>query len=333
LKAILIINQIYPEAARVSTNTERSLPPLVDRPFLQHAIETLVEAGAEEIDIVLPGSSKFLDGAFGSGSRWGIDIRYVATPDSANPYDALTSIEMPPGDSAVLLAHADTLPQIKEEGALQCSTPTFFCWRDGGVVRWTGWAVLRSGDVGKICIGSNSKDVFHEYCVHANVPERGYNSVIEEVPRPLMVTSYSQLLDAHLRVLRNQHSGLHLTGREIGRGVRISRNVTIHRTAKVIGPVYIGENCRISEHCHIGPGASIGHDCLIESRTAIEDSIVCPGSYVGEGLDLRQAYVDGRRLVNSRLKTEIESVDELLLGRVYRSKRGFGIKTAVSWIK
>jgi mannose-1-phosphate guanylyltransferase/phosphomannomutase len=147
-----------------------------------------------------------------------------------------------------------------------------------------------------------------------------------------MAGTYQDLIEAHLRVLHGQHPGLLLTGREIAPGVRVSRNATIHRTAKLVGPAFIGENCRIGEYCHLGQGASIGRDCVIENRTVVESSVLCPGSYVGEGLELRQVYVDRGWLVNTRLGAEIDNVDECLLGSVYASS-GRLAKKAVSWIR
>jgi hypothetical protein len=290
-----------------------------------------VESGAEEIDLILAEASRLVYDALGNGSRWGAVIRYHQIPADANPYQAISALEMPEEDAPILLARGDVLPQLKRSEGLERKAPLFFCWMDG-VLRWTGWGVLRNADLGMFHRSFNVNETFDRYRLESVMARSFPHTAIEEVPSPLLVGSYPDLIEAHLRVLQNQHTGLLLTGREIAPGIRVSRNVVIHRTAKLAGPTFIGENCRISEHCHIGPGASIGRDCLVENRTVIEDSVICPGSYIGEGLDLRQVYIDRGRLVNARLLAEIEGVDDLLLGSVYLPT-GKLIKKAVSWIR
>lgn len=331
MRAVLIGDRLFPEIPDRNGGPERLLPPLVDRPFLQHVVESIVEAGADEIDVMLAGASKQVPEALGNGNRWGVVLRYHHIPSRTSPYDAVADIESPGGNDAVLLAHADVLPEMNKDSVSGSTAPLFFCWADGAV-RWTGWGMLRIGDLQGFRSAFNAQDAFDRHCEGSGIKPRFSNPAIEEVPRPLLVGSYPDLIEAHLRVLQNQHSGLLLTGRTIAPGVRISRNVTIHRTAKLAGPVFIGENTRISEHCHIGPGASIGRDCLIRNRTMVENSVICPGSYVGEGLELRQVYIDRGRLVNARLLAEIDGVDDLLLGSVYKPK-GTRAQKAVSWIR
>lgn len=331
MRAILIGNQLYPEISRQNRGSETGLPPLLDRPFLQHVIESIIEAGANEIDLILPGTSTLVHEALGHGARWGVVLRYHQIPGDASPYAYVSEVAMPDNESSVLLAHADVLPQLRHDTWVEQVAPRFFCWLDGEA-RWTGWAILRSEDLLWLRVAFNAQDIFDRYCIRSGSTACFPHPAIEEVPRPLLVRTYSDLIEAHARVLQNQHTGLLLTGREIAPGIRISRNVTIHRTTRLAQPVFVGPNCHISEHCHIGPGAFIGSDCIIENRTVVENSVVCAGTYVGEGLDLRQVYIDRGRLVNARLLTEIDDIDELMLGSVYRPAAKSS-KKIVSWIR
>lgn len=332
MRAILIGNRLYPETFRHRSESERLLPPLLDRPFVQHVIESMVEAGADEIDVILSQASGLVQDLLGNGNRWGVALRYHQIPPGASPYEAISTLDIGGHrESSILLAQADVLPKLEADAMIGHRAPLFFCWRDG-VPRWTGWALLRGDDLEGLRLAFNPKEAFDK-CRSESRSTAGFShSVIEDVPKPLMAGTYQDLIEAHLRVLHGQHPGLLLIGREIAPGVRVSRNVTIHRTAKLAGPAFIGENCRISEHCHIGQGASIGRDCVIENRTIVESSVLCPGSYVGEGLELRQVYVDRGWLVNTRLRAEIDNVDECLLGSVYPSPRRLAKKT-VSWIR
>lgn len=100
-------------------------------------------------------------------------------------------------------------------------------------------------------------------------------------------------------------------------GVWVSRNVTIHPTATLAAPAFLGENSRVGAMSQVGPAASIGKDCMIERDTLVSDSVICGGSYVGRKLALKGVVVDRSRLISTRWNAEIEGVDDLLLGSVF----------------
>ena len=50
--------------------------PLVDRPFLQHLVECLVDAGVEDLDMILANHAEDIESHFEDGRRWGVRIRY-----------------------------------------------------------------------------------------------------------------------------------------------------------------------------------------------------------------------------------------------------------------
>ena len=54
----------------------------------------------------------------------------------------------------------------------------------------------------------------------------------------------------------------------------IGGNTTIHSTAKIIAPVYIGENTNIGAYTTIGPNAIIGSNCKVGMKSKIVNSIV-----------------------------------------------------------
>jgi lipopolysaccharide/colanic/teichoic acid biosynthesis glycosyltransferase len=72
--------------------------------------------------------------------------------------------------------------------------------------------------------------------------------------------------------------------------------VRIHPSASLVPPVYLGENCEVGEGARLGPQVFVGRDCVIDHRAALTNSVVLPGSYVGEGLEAEDALVDRDRL-------------------------------------
>ena len=283
-----------------------ALSPLVDRPFLQHVVESIVGQGIRDIRFVLRGEDQRARAVLGDGTRWGARFRYDLSTGNEHAYDPLRQIALDEADEALLLAHADRLPLLRLNTA--ACAPALFCWK-GNELRWTGWGIIRTVDILGLPSGIEEREMF------ALLTEAG--AVCVEGPRPLSAHSYEDLIEANRRVLAREFPNLLVGGKEVQPGVWVARNVTVHPTAKLTSPAFVGENSRVGAMVQVGPAASIGRDCMIERETSVLDSVVCGGSYVGQQLALRGVVVDRSRLISTRWGAEIEDVDDLLLGSVY----------------
>jgi lipopolysaccharide/colanic/teichoic acid biosynthesis glycosyltransferase len=132
----------------------------------------------------------------------------------------------------------------------------------------------------------------------------------------LSIANGEDLLRSQRASLDGSFSGLMIAGRQAEPGVWISRNVVLHPSATVQPPVYIGENCRIGRGAQIGPSAVIGANCIVDSHSSVVNSMVAPGTYVGEALELDSVIVDRNRLVNVRLGASFLVSETFLLGNL-----------------
>ena len=98
--------------------------------------------------------------------------------------------------------------------------------------------------------------------------------------------------------------------------VWISRAVSLHPTAQIFPPVFIGRDCQIKRGSIIGPNAIIENNCIIDSRSVIQDTIICQRSYVGEGLEIHNSIVDRNMLINLSLQTNITIQDNFILSEL-----------------
>lgn len=101
----------------------------------------------------------------------------------------------------------------------------------------------------------------------------------------------------------------------------MSNNVVLHPTARVEAPVFVGRNCRILEGARIGPNAVIGHDCIVDSHSAVSEAVVFPGTYVGEGLELDHAIADRNLLLSVKVGAAIRVTDDFLLSSLRPERR------------
>lgn len=136
------------------------------------------------------------------------------------------------------------------------------------------------------------------------------------VPVCLSIASYDDFLEAHRLLIENRFPTPLLTARQVQEGIWISRNVSLHPSAVLTAPVFIGENCRVGEAVQLGPMATLGHDSVLDRQSVVRNAVVLPGSYVGEALDLETSIVDGGRLINVTLGAELAIDEAFLLGSV-----------------
>jgi hypothetical protein len=279
----------------------------VDRPFIQHVVESIVSHGIREIYFILPAVDQAARSMLGDGTRWGAQFHYHVP--TGNACDGLKQIAARTPDELVLVAQSDSLPLIKIDP--QNGSPKLFCWREKKL-QWSGWAVIPASDILRQPARLEPNDLFAALQTNTDSP-----APCEEGIKPLSAKSFEDLVEANRRVLGREFPGLLVGGREIQPGVWVSRNVKVHPTAKLKSPAFLGENTRVGAMVEVGPSVSIGKHCMIERDTVVSDSVVFSGSYVGQHLSLKGVVVDRSRLINPRWDAEIEGVDELLLGNVF----------------
>ncbi len=288
------------------------LLPLLDRPFLQHVLEHLVDHGFLQFDFVLSEHPDQIEAHFGDGKRWGCQIRYYLARDSASPYGVLRVAA--PGDGLTLIAHADRLPLLPE-GSFTAHAPALF---DDTRKQWTGWARIPGELLPGIAAAASEAEV--EKTLRAAILGRVETAVV------LDILSYEGFLNANRQLLDGLFPTPLLTGRQAEERVWISRNVSIHPTARLTAPIFIGENCRIGQAADVGPMAVLGRNSVLDKQSTVRESIVLPGSYVGEALDVENSIIDRGRLINVSLGVELTIGEEFLLGSIAGGGASRGIQ-------
>jgi NDP-sugar pyrophosphorylase family protein len=318
MQAVLIAGQKWLQMERIGERYPLAMLPLMDRPFIQHVIEKLVSRGCSRFEVILSHRPEKIEALLEDGKRWGVDIRYhlVSRPD--RPYRPLKLLDDQPENHPILLVHADRLVQadiIDSKPSSPADGPVLYYFSDDAVPsgvpgrKWSGWGWLSTECLAKIP-ENGDENALLAYL------EAQKNRRIEEAEhfRPLSVQSCGDLIASHQAVLAQKNSHLMIRGQEVEETIWLARNVSLHPTAKLTPPLYIGENCRIARGVQIGPAAVIGHNCVLDQKSTVTDSVIFPGSYVGEALELKDAIVDKNCLINVRVGSEITIQEDFILG-------------------
>ena len=342
--AVIIAPGLSPGMEPLNERYPTSLLPLVDRPFIQHVVEFLVEGGITRFEFVLSHLPEKIEDFLGDGSRWGCTFRFHLARDPSHPYDIPRTVRFGEDTELILLVHAGRLPQVDlvqtrpenpiEKPVMFFSPPIRSGRRShfGGVGRvdpsaekdrdarqWTGWAWVPAVILKNLPKGLDGGGL--ESHLASSGQGQGKSPTVE-VSISLNVRTYEDLLASQAAILGKEFKGLLLGGKEVDEGIRLSRNLTLHPTATLDPPVYIGENCRIGKGTRLGPNAVISKNCVIDSDCTVTDSAVFPGSYVGEGLELDDVLVDKNRLINVRFGAAVSISESFILGGLSKAHLG-----------
>lgn len=323
MKALIVATQKITEMKILSERYLSVSMPLIDRPFIQHVIEFLVRQGVSDFEVILSHLPEKIKSLLGDGKRWGVNLKYHLVKDSSNSYQPLRYAGETEEDEPILLVHADRLPMVDIKDSMPCSHGNklvLYCLDDisgqnNKTPKWSGWGWLPRESLTDFSDDVDERVLFDRLMALPDSKRKLVN-----VSKVLSVESCSELISAQYKVLSKERADLILTGKEVEEGIWLSRNISLHPTAKLVPPVYIGENCNIGKKVQLGPYAVIGQGCLLSDKSTVRNSIVFPNSFVGDGLELSDALIDKNYLVNVRLDSEVVITDDFIIGSLTERK-------------
>jgi hypothetical protein len=286
--------------------------PVADRPLVQHVLELLVEHGIAEFDFILHHLPEQLEAFVGDGRRWGATCRWHLAQDAAHPYAKMAALAWGQSPDPVLLVHADTLPALPEPGLVGPPAGTAVsAWCDASDpgAPWSGWAWLTPAVAASLPAGLTRAELGQ--WLLALAPGDGQRVM---VPRCGRVSDAATLLLVQRWLLHGELPPFTVRARQQPEGVWLGRQVSLAPEVRLVAPLYLGDRVRIGRGAVIGPDAVVCRESVVDAQSTVTASLVLPGSYVGELLELQDAIVDRGRLINTRLGAALTVTDAFILG-------------------
>lgn len=280
----------------MSQNQGQPMAQLLDRPFVQHVVEQLVERGVTRIELYARPSDDEVVRLLGDGARWGIEIQCL-------PVERL---EEACGESAQLVLFGNAcclpaLPSLKES-----AKPAIFFHDESQISRWSGWVLAPERPladfVQRILDGGNWREAIRAARLQVE-------KVFLEGPS-LCACSGQDILDANRVALDGGYPGLFFDGTERQPRVWVAKGAKVPDSAVLQSPCYIGHDAWIGEDCRVGPHVVIGRECAVERGTAICNSVVGEGTFLGHNLVVADSVVNRNRIHNVRLDATLEIEEE-----------------------
>lgn len=337
MKALFLAGGLGTRLKPITDNLPKPMVPIMGKPLLERNIEKLKRHGVDEILLSTCYKPEIIENYFGDGSKLGVKISYITENEPLGTAGAIRNAAKYI-DSTFLVFNADILSDIditemvrlhRERGAQATIAVT-------RVANPSAYGVIEHDEKGFVT-AFKEKPKPHE--TRSNLINAGTYifepEILNEIPAgravsveretyPLLLEkgyriaiydrcSYwldlgtpEKYLKAHKDILRGYHT---LQGLEFDENRQyISPTARISRRAKVIGPVYIGDNVVVSPFAFIGPDTVLGDGSIVGMGAKVIGSVVWNDAQVGFGASV----VDSMVMSNCRVDSNSDKYNTVL---------------------
>jgi glucose-1-phosphate thymidylyltransferase len=311
----------------------KQLVPIANRPILFYVIDNLVDAGIDDIGIIVsPETGNEVRAAVGDGSRWEAKVTYIAQDRPAGLAHAVMTARPYLGDSDFCMFLGDNLIGTKIRSAAhafsnapavcasimlkEVANPSQFGVAEvdeaGNVVRLVEKPAKPASNLALVGIYFFRSAIFDAIRkiqpsargeleitdAISKLVELGYMVRFDRVKSWWLDTGKKDdLLLANDTVLDDwlvhEVNGTIDTDSRLSGRVRIEAGAQVFRST-IRGPVTVGPRAKLI-NAHIGPFTSIGADVVIE-RSSVDHSILLDNSRVSDISRLEDSII-GRRVI------------------------------------
>ncbi len=308
LRTVLFATTSVASDIPVTGDFPAALLPFGCSTFLEHTLDQLAGVGVRDLDLVVSARPEELRRLLGQGERWGMRLHWHLAKDGATPYGILRALDLEP-TQRVLLGHADrwiadeAMAELFERDLVLAQTSA----QQG--LDWAGWGCATAAQLQAVSPHGDEAALGTLLCSSTTQLKLLHAS------QYIGVRSARQLLQAQQWALGGEAlQGVPATWLRTAWGAH-SPDAVVDADAVLQGPVLIGAGCVVAAGANIGPGTVLTRDVVVSGGCSISRSLVLPQTFVGDGLELEEAVVNGPIVQHLRwdVRTELAPSDALLL--------------------
>ncbi|OGS42043.1 MAG: glucose-1-phosphate thymidylyltransferase [Euryarchaeota archaeon RBG_16_62_10] len=308
----------------LTSNIPKPLLPVAGRPFLEHNIEALKEAGIKDLILLVGWRAQRIREHFGDGKAFGVRIEYIEQKERLGTAHAIGMVrEMV--DSPFLCMYGDVVltkesvkglveHHRKVKGSVMALTSVEDPRRYGSIVVEDGVVkeIVEKAEVPPSnvinagayvlepevfeAIAETKKSARGEYEVTDSLKilmrkKHLYTHVLKgewiDVARPWDLLEANRILMAELEP--DIEGDVSERATVIG-SIHVGKGTKVLPGSYIVGPAIIGSDCEIGPNAYIRPSTSIGDHCKVGAAVEIKNSIVMDHtkvphlSYVGDSV-------------------------------------------------
>ncbi|HHW58361.1 MAG TPA: NDP-sugar synthase [Clostridia bacterium] len=342
MKALLLAGGLGTRLRPLTDDLPKPMVPIMGRPLLERIILNLKKSGVDEVVISTYYKSQYIEDYFKPEEDYlGVKIHYITEESPLGTGGAIKNAEKFFDDTFLILNsdivsdidYADLIKYHKRRRAqVTIASIEVRDTSQYGVIEFDEKGFITAFKEKPKPGESNSKYI--NAGVYVFEPE-----VLKEIPENTVVSvereTYPKLLEKEYRMAIYKFNGywidigtidkykkVHediLKGKSrfvsttSSRGIILGDNVKIHPTAKVMGPVYIGNNTEIDAYATVGPYTVIGNNCRIGQESKVSQSVLWDNVKVCRLARLENAVITSECIVevNMEVKNTVFTANRL----------------------
>jgi mannose-1-phosphate guanylyltransferase/phosphomannomutase len=281
-----------------------ALLPVAGKTVIEYTLEDLARAGISEAVIVASAHADRVEAHLGKGERWGMQLDYFPSRGAEHPATLLRryarDLEGPfllvRGDvlrSSIVtfIEDAATAGELLSEARIH-GEAVGVCLCQGGIatLETLSWPYTDSPGM---AVSANPVEL-RDACWSA-------------------LDSLAAYHRANLDVVANRFPGLKLAGWARENGLTVGRGSDVDNQSLAGEHAFVGRSTRVRASARLIGTSVVNNNCFIDSQASIIDSVILPGTYVGENIEIRNAIVNGNQIIRIDSGANYRVTDRFLL--------------------
>ena len=329
MKAVILAGGEGTRLRPLTLSVPKPVVPVVDRPFLRHQLDLLATVGVTEIVFSVAYQPERVQAVFGDGAARRCRIHYAVEETPLGTGGAVKNAERHLDDVTIVF-NGDVLTDVdlagvvrshRESGAratlVLTPVPNPAAY---GLVETDGSGRVKSyiekpTDPSQITTDTINAGIYVlDTATLALMPE-GESHSIERAFFPALlrrgdlvrawvhrgywidIGTPEKYLQVHLDILGGRFP-VRLEG-EARQGGWIHRDAVVEPEAELAPPFYVGPGCRVAALARVGPDAVLTASVRVQAKASVRESVVWPGSDIGESATVEGALIGMRVGVGS----------------------------------
>lgn len=338
LKGLILSGGAGTRLRPITHTSAKQLVPVANKPVLFYGIEALVDAGIEEIGIIIaPETGEEIRAAAGDGSAFGARITYIVQDEPAGLAHAVLTAEQFLGDSPFVMYLGDNLLRdglrglvatfrADEPDALILLTPVAEP-EHYGVAELDGERIVRlvekpkdpPSNLALVGVYLFQPAIFEA----ARALEPSWRGELE------ITEAIQSLIDDERRVQSEVVKGWWKDTGQLADMLDANRLVLEELETRIEGAV--DEESRVEGRVVLAEGATLTRSvvrgpAVIGAGAQIEDAYVGPYTSIGDGVEIRRSEVEHSIVLADSVVEDLETrMEASLLGRNVKLTRSAGV--------
>jgi mannose-1-phosphate guanylyltransferase/phosphomannomutase len=317
MKAIIIAGGLGTRLRPLTYNIPKPIVWVVNRPFIVHQIEKLVDHGISEIIVNLHYLSHEIKKILGDGRKWGIKIRYSIEKTPLGTAGAVKNAEEFFDDEPMVVLNGDILTDFDLSRAIEfhrhrnatvtialteVDDPTPFGLiltdRQGRItdfIEKPSWqqVTAKTINAGIYIIDPKIFKIvpkgrpfsfereLYPILLAQEAPIYGYKSSAYWID----IGNSRQYREAHQAILLEEVS-VKILGSKVKGKCWIGKGTRTDKTVKFVGQSVLGDKVKLGKHTEIHEGVAVGNNVTIGTHCMLERAIVWPDCKIGNSVKL-----------------------------------------------